>query len=126
MQYLEVVVHEQQEDGIRALDMRINPANVMAIIKPPLQPSVICCFGANLMTKTELPDEVPGLIKVETKEHGTAYLNPDFVSFYYSSELGTYTVIFPGGTQVAVRETAAGMKTLLEGSPALDIDLPFA
>ncbi len=106
---------EKPEEGMQQMDIQVNVNQVMCIIKPALQQPVVCMMTVNLMLVSVVPKEIDGLHVVETKEGGTAWINPDLVLFYYSPEIGIYVLCYPGGSRVAIRATGAEVRSMLEG-----------
>lgn len=122
MKYLKIQSKTATEQGLMSVEVNLNVSQIMLIAKQPLQPTVVHMNGVGHMTDTTIPDDLPGLVTAETKEGGKVWINPEFVQFYFTTEIGLYNLAFPGGVNLALPITGEEIVQKLEGRPTI-IDL---
>lgn len=102
--------NDKGEVELTSQDIVLNLEQVYFIFKPPLNPTsqIIGCLPMPLLTQDGLQDKdliEAGLVSFDTTDGTKAWMNPRFVQFYFSPQLGVYVFVFPGGSKLGVKAT---------------------
>lgn len=126
MSYFQITVHvpvptPSGGEQLQQLEIDVNPEQVIFIAKQPLQPLLIRMLGCQHITQTPVPTEFENLRRFDTLEGGTVWVNPNFIQFIFTPEIGKYKMIFVGGDGVVISTTREDLFKSLKGKPVIEL-----